>query len=373
MRFDYGQGKRHRNGSVNSIAAVPEHLNTRRSGIGMGRTDHPRHRVMHGSLHGRQDALSVCYNAPGFIFLQWGPVTGSVALMSTRLKSGLGWLSPAPLLAVVLWGGIYPGAKLGLQEIPVLSFTYVRLLLASLVLFAVARQVRPWQSVGTLWKPLMRAGLAQAVFQILLIAGLRYTTASNSAILLAAAPLITAAWLAATGREYLQRWQWGGLVVGFGGVSLVVQGGSVAFAWPQLGGDLLALGAAGAWAWYGLVIGPLVGALGTLRATGWTMGLAALLFTPLALLEVSGQEWGHVSWVAWAGLVYTATAGMVVAMALWGRAIHRLGPQQTMIYVYLEPVSALAIAALVLGEALGVLQAVGAGLTFVGVWLASKA
>src|SRR5262249_9138045 len=69
--------------------------------------------------------------------------------------------------------------------------------------------------------------------------------------------------------------QWAGLVIGFVGVGLVVQGGS-GVTWSQLGGDLLALGAAGAWAWYGLVIGPLVGALGPVRATGWTMVVAAL-------------------------------------------------------------------------------------------------
>jgi drug/metabolite transporter (DMT)-like permease len=43
-----------------------------------------------------------------------------------------------------------------------------------------------------------------------------------------------------------------------------------------------------------------------------------------------------------------------------------------MLYVYLEPVSAVVIAAAVLGEALHPLQAVGALLTFVGVGLASS-
>jgi drug/metabolite transporter (DMT)-like permease len=62
---------------------------------------------------------------------------------------------------------------------------------------------------------------------------------------------------------------------------------------------------------------------------------------------------------------------MVMAMALWGKSIHRLGPQQTMLYAYLEPVSAVLIAAVGLGEALHPLQAVGALLTFVGVGLAS--
>ena len=277
-----------------------------------------------------------------------------------------------PLLAVILWGGVYPGAKLGLREIPVLSFTALRILVAMVMLFVVSRSVQTLRLPRALWLPLLRAGIAQTVFQLLLIAGLRWTSAGNSAILLAAAPLLTAGWLAVTGRAALGKRQWCGLVVGFIGVGLVVQGGSLGVTWAHLGGDVLALGAAGAWAWYGLVIGPLVGTLGTIRATGWTMAVAACAFTPLALIEVQAHAWGSVSWAACAGLLYGATVGMVLATALWGRSIHRLGPQQTMLYVYLEPVSAVVIAAVVLGEALLPIQAVGALLTFVGVCLASS-
>jgi drug/metabolite transporter (DMT)-like permease len=162
------------------------------------------------------------------------------------------------------------------------------------------------------------------------------------------------------------------LVVGVIGVGLVVQVGNLSVTWAHLGGDLLALGAAGAWAWYGLIISPLVGRLGAARATGWTMVIAACGFTPLALIEVPSHAWRSVSWAAWAGLLYGATVGMVLAMALWGRAVHRFGPQQTMLYVSLEPVSAVVIAAAVLEEALRPMQAVGALLTFVGVGLASS-
>lgn len=282
------------------------------------------------------------------------------------------WFHLEPLLAVLLWGGIYPGAKLGLREIPVLSFTCLRIVLAVVVCFVVSRSAPTRSLTLSLWQPLLRAGLAQTMFQLLLIASLRWTTAGNSAILLAMAPLLTAAWLAVTRQASLRRWQWAGLVVGLVGVGVVVQGGGSKVTGSQLGGDLLAFGAAGAWAWYGMAIGPLVEALGPIRATGWTMAVAALCFTPLSLGEISGHAWGSVSWAAWAGLLYGATAGMVLAMALWGRAIHRWGPHQTMLYVYLEPVSALVIAAVVLGEALHPLQAVGALLTFVGVGLASS-
>lgn len=282
------------------------------------------------------------------------------------------WIHPGPLLAVLLWGGVYPGIKLGLHDVPALSFTYLRLLLATCILCALARRVPRDQPTTRVWKPLLYAGLAQMAFQGLLIAGLSRTTAGNSAVLSATAPLLTAGWLAVTRRTHLVPQQWAGLLAGLGGVTLVAAGGGAAFSATRFSGDLLTLGAAGAWAWYGFAIGPLVGLLGTLRATGWAMGLAALLFTPIALAEVVSHTWNSVSWMAWAGLVYTATAGMVVAMALWGRAVQQFGPRHTMLYVYLEPVAALVIAAVLLGEFFNLVQAGGALLTLLGVWCAAQ-
>src|SRR5579864_1382885 len=120
-----------------------------------------------------------------------------------------------------------------------------------------------------------------------------------------------------------------------------------------------------------LAVAPVVAETGTWQATGCAMATAMALFAPLAWPEAVRQAWAAVSWPAWAGLVYGATAGMVLAMALWGRSLHRYGQRQTMVYVYLEPVSAVVIASLLLGESFSMLQAAGAVLTFAGVWLAS--
>jgi drug/metabolite transporter (DMT)-like permease len=105
--------------------------------------------------------------------------------IETLRKQLTQWLHLEPLLAVILWGGIYPGAKFGLREMPVLSFTYLRILLAMVVFFLVSGSVQALRLPRSLWYPLLRAGLAQTVLQLLLIAGLRWTTAGNSAILLA--------------------------------------------------------------------------------------------------------------------------------------------------------------------------------------------
>jgi drug/metabolite transporter (DMT)-like permease len=283
------------------------------------------------------------------------------------VRALLGWLHPEPLLAVVLWGGIYPGAKLGLREIPGLSFTSLRLLVASAVLVAVAGRIPAPALSRDALGPVLNAAAAQTVFQLLLVAGVRRTTAGNSAILLATAPLITAGWLALSRRQRLDARQLGGLLLGILGVGLVVRhaGGS------DLGGDAIALAAAGAWVWYGIAIGPVVDRLGARWATGLTMLIAAAVVTPLALPELATLAWRSISWQAWAGLVYGATLGMVVAMTLWGRSVSRLGPRETMVYVYVEPVSAVVIAALLLGESLTAVQALGAALTFAAVWTAA--
>lgn len=299
------------------------------------------------------------------------PAAGGAPLPRAAGRRAGGWILAEPLLAVVLWGGIYPGARLALREISVADFTFLRLVLATAVLAAIWLPRRRPVPPG-FWRPILLAGIAQAAFQILLVGSLRWTTAGQSAILLAASPLLTAAWLALRGGETLDGRRWAGLAAGVAGVAFLVKGAAGALDAPRMLGDLLALGAAAAWSWYSFAVSPVVAAAGTWQATGWAMGIAMLLFAPLALSDVARHAWGAVSWPAWAGLVYGGTAGMVVAMALWGRSLHRFGQRPTMVYVYLEPVSAVVIAAIVLGESLTPVQAAGALLTLAGVWLASE-
>jgi drug/metabolite transporter (DMT)-like permease len=287
------------------------------------------------------------------------------------VRSVIGWIKLEPLLAAVLWGGIYPSAKLGLREIPVLSFTALRLVVASCVLFMVFGRHRGLDVRRAPFTQVLNAGLAQTAFQLLLIAGLYRTTAGNSAILLATAPLMTAAWLALTKRDSLTWRQLGGLLLGIVGVGLVVRQARLDIGSSEMTGNAIALAAAGAWAWYSIAIGPVVNHLGAGWATGLTMVSAAAVVTPLALPELGTLAWQRVSWEAWAGLVYGSTVGMVVAMTLWGRSVSKLGPKETMTYIYLEPASAVVIAAVLLGESFGLLQGLGAMVIFVALWIAS--
>ena len=244
------------------------------------------------------------------------------------------WLRSAPLLAVVLWGGIYPTAKLSLAEIPLLRFLSLRMILATLV-FLVFGCVRPRDIPAEARVSFIGATISQATFQLFLVAGLDRTTAGNSAILLATAPVLTAAWLALSGRERSSIRRWIGLARGVVGIALIMQSGNFGLQRVRLLGDVLSLAAAGAWAWYGLAIGPLVREVGAMKATGTTMAIATVVVAPGALLADWAVPWGPVTFEAWTGVVYGGTVGMVAAMALWGWSIRQLGPTETMVYLYL--------------------------------------
>jgi len=280
------------------------------------------------------------------------------------------WLLAEPLIAALLWGGVFAAAKIGLREIPLLSFIAARLLIATALLLLIAGGAGWLRGARPRWRDLVGAGLAQTSFQLMLLIGIAQTSAALSAILLATAPLLTAAWLGITGKERLVGRQWLGLGLGLAGVVLLVGADGLSGS-GTIVGNLVAFGAAVTWAWYGLAIGPLARSIGAVPASAATVGMAALVLLPFGLSQASTVDWSQISPGAWAGLLYGAILGLVAATALWVRSVQRYGTQVTMNYGYVEPVAAIIIAAVLLGELLRPVQGVGAVLALLGVYLAS--
>jgi drug/metabolite transporter (DMT)-like permease len=277
-----------------------------------------------------------------------------------------------PFVAALLWGGVFAAAKISLVDIPALSYILVRILIAAAALLIICFRFAPLRLSRSLWRPLLAAGLAQTLFQLLLFEALARTSASISAILLATAPLLTAGWLAASGRERLAARQWIGLLLGLVGVGLVVHTDQGDLTGATLLGNLLALGSAVAWASYGLTIGGLARQVGPIGATTVTLSMAALVIAPFGAAEALAFDWSSVSVPAWLGVLYGSLLGLVLATLLWVRSIGRYGTQPTMNYGYVEPVAAVVIAAVLLGEGLHLAQGLGAILALSGVALASS-
>jgi drug/metabolite transporter (DMT)-like permease len=97
-----------------------------------------------------------------------------------------------------------------------------------------------------------------------------------------------------------------------------------------------------------------------------------LIILPVGIFSVADSLDDPPSLGAWGSLVYSALFGVLIGSSLWQLAVRQLGANRTLIYLYLEPVGAVALAALFLGERLGPMQAAGGLLALIGVALVRK-
>ncbi len=269
-------------------------------------------------------------------------VGGRFAQLSTLI-------SFTALAAVLVWSGVAPFGKYALDDFPTLAYVAIRPVIAAVTVFGLlAARGEPVRVDPQDWKRIVVAGaFCIGLSQLLFIGGLARTSVAHLIILASTSPLIAAVYRwARYGYRPNQRAGLG-MALGFLGVIIVVgdAGGSEG---TSVVGDLMGLGAAAAWVGATVLPQPLVDRYGAPRATGWLLVAAAVLVGPLgspALIETAQHP---PPGLAWASLLYTAMA-LRLGNTLWQRAVQQVGPGRTLVYLYLEPVLALIIAAIVLG------------------------
>jgi drug/metabolite transporter (DMT)-like permease len=209
------------------------------------------------------------------------------------------------------------------------------------------------------------------VSQLTYLNGLSRTSVAHTVILGSISPLLVAVYRIAVKRAKLPPISLLGIVGGFAGVILLVIGAGSGSGTSLLG-DAFAL--ASAIAWMGVTIWPAktFARYGTLRPMAW-MFLSSLMLTMPVSIGALHRTYQHMpSALAWASLFYSAVFGALIGNSLWQRSVQALGAARTLIYLYLQPVGALVLAAIILGERMNLTQAVGGVLALVGVGLVRR-
>ena len=104
--------------------------------------------------------------------------------------------------------------------------------------------------------------------------------------------------------------------------------------------------------------------LSALTMTGGTVPL--VFVTPPAVV---GMSWASVGPAAWGCLLYASVISMVIAYLFWYRGLRVIGPTRTAVYGNLQPVIAIGVAWLFLGELPTVWQGVGTATILGGLFL----
>lgn len=275
----------------------------------------------------------------------------------------------ALVLLAVMWGGSIPITKLGLRDLPPLTLTAGRFLLATpLFLWAMRRD---WPQVRQAWAPLLTLGVLHALpGQVLQSVGVGYTSATAATLLSATIPLwfVALATLRAGQRLHLR--QWLGLLVAMAGIAVLVVGDlhdlSAVFSGRAMGGNLLILGSAAAVALYFVLSADLSARLSPLVVAAATTVAGCVALVPFSVWELT-QRPVHPTAVGWGAVVYLAVLVSYAGLQIWLSALQRVPASVAGALQYLQPIIGVGLSAWLLGEGLTARFAAGAVLVLLGI------
>lgn len=273
------------------------------------------------------------------------------------------------LLLASLWGASYLFIKIALRGLSGAEIVEARTALAALVLLPLAIRRDAFRG---LWRRAPEVALL-AVVQVaapftLITFGERHIASSLTGILVAAAPIHTAALAPMLDHEERSHgWSLGGVFLGIVGVVLLlgldVGGDSSAL----LGGLMVVLAALG-YALGGFLLKRRFRTAEPSGLAAGTMISTSLLLLPAAIVTAPshGPGAGPLAAVAFLGV-----AGTGAAFVFYYRLIATVGPAKTALVGYIVPAFALLYGLVFLGEQIGPGTVPGLVLILAGSWLAA--
>lgn len=279
-------------------------------------------------------------------------------------------------LVVAIWGETFVSSKVLLMEglMPADIFFY-RFTVADLGLIVLSHR-RLWARSWRHEMLLAISGVAGGSLYFLMEnMALRYSTASNVAILVGTTPLVTALLLALCYKdERMNGRQVVGSLIAFLGLILVVLNGQFILHLNPLG-DALALGASATWGVYSLCMKPLTGHYDTPFITRKVFGYGLLTILPwfflVEPLRLDPQLLSHTT--VWANLLYLSLVASLGCFLTWNWVLPRLGVVKATNVVYSQCAFTMLISVLILGERITWMAILGTLILIGGMALISKA
>jgi drug/metabolite transporter (DMT)-like permease len=244
---------------------------------------------------------------------------------------------------------------------------------AFLVLLPVVFALRqPWPK-GRDWLAVaLLGGVYFCVYQVLYNVAFVYTTAAHGSMVGATLAFMTMPVAALFGVERLTARKTLGVMVATTGVAVALATGLADAPDGAWRGDLIMLAGIFCWACYNIWSRPFIARSSSLTFLTGGMGFGAALLLVVAYLRGGFGSLAAFGPGQWAALVYLAAIGTPAALYLWVFALTRASPTRVASTMAMHPVSASILAAIVIGEPVGLNLIVGVIAILAGIWIAAS-
>ena len=284
------------------------------------------------------------------------------------------------ILTALVWAGLFPTGKVALRSIPPFTIAAIRLTIGAALLFLYLQRKNDTEEMPVSWTPRLVGSFLFLGFTGYLLSvggnyqGLRFTTATNAALLNAASPIAIALLAAIFLREKMSAKMLLGIVISIVGVGVIVARGSwqVITASAYNPGDLIIVATLFAWGIYTTYGRHLMQVVSPLTATTYAyIAGATYLLIACWLTEWESWQLAETRWDSWLAVAYQSTLG-TFAHFWYYQAVEILGPSRAGVFINLVPVMAIGIAYVFLDEALTLPHLVGGLIVLVGVGVAAR-
>lgn len=274
----------------------------------------------------------------------------------------------------LITGSTYLFAKLGLREFSPLALGCLRFTITGAVFIAMLG----WKNMLVLPRPgdrklfLALALLAVPLNQGLFLTGQKYAPSSHGALLYAMTPVMV---LFLSSMFLSERITWpklAGVALGFSGVAIVLLERTTAFTDQTLFGDALIFLAVVTWAVFTILSKKALTRYTPLELTGTALTLGAVLFLPVGGFALAVQDWTTVTPTGIGSVLYLSLLTSVVAYLVWAWALRILEAGKVAVVSNLQPVIAVILGWLFLGEPVTAHFIAGTGLVISGVFLTQR-
>lgn len=291
------------------------------------------------------------------------------------MKKSLPYLEA--IFTTTVWGASFIATKVALQDALPVTVVWMRFAVGVLMLGLVV-VARKQMSLPTLKEAgyfALLGFIGISFHQWLQSTGLVTAQASTTAWIVSTIPVFTALLGVIFLKEKLSLLQIGGIALSTAGVLLVVSKGD----WSSLfsgrfgtPGDFLILISAPNWAIYTVLSRPAL----KKRPATWVMFYVMLfgwLFSSAQFIVQKGyQDMGHFSLNGLTALAFLGLFASGLAYIAWYDALQAIPASQVGTFLYIEPLVAVLVAAIVLKEPLLAGSIVGGGIILAGVWMVNK-
>jgi len=281
------------------------------------------------------------------------------------------------IVVMLIWSFNFVAAKIGLRHMDVMSFASIRMPLAALLMlpvyFAQPRPGRTPLDRGDIWAFVVLGFFGVIINSGCFVVGLTQTTSEHSVIVRALGPVLVLALAVALALEKLTPAKAAGMLISFIGVILLETGHGVELHSPLLLGDLYTFLSIMGFAFYTVFAKRIAMRYDAVAMNTYMVCAAGLMATPVALRQAIHLQWGSVSWIAWAAMLYMALITTVVSYTIYSWVLRHIEPSRAAAVNYVQPVVVILISIPLLGEHPTQHLLTGGLLVLIGVYLAERA